>query len=119
MKDFIPINQLALYFFITFFLMSCSSDKNSMEIIWSDELDYFTDSEAYYFVDVGTKSAYLGGVLEIYRLIDNAYIDRFTVTDFDLLSREDGYPICRIWGISGKSNEVNYLLARNCLSLTD
>ena len=75
MKDFIPINQLALYFFITFFLMSCSSDKNSMEIIWSDELDYFTDSEAYYFVDVGTKSAYLGGVLEIYRLIDNSYID--------------------------------------------
>ena len=119
MKYFISINKIALYLFIIFFLISCSFKKDSIEIVWSDELDYFTDTKAYYFVDVGTKSAYPGGVLEIYRLIDSSYVDRLTVTGFDLLTRGDGFPICRIWGISGKNNEVNYLLARNCLSRTE
>ncbi|MDA9636495.1 hypothetical protein N9T42_02170 [SAR86 cluster bacterium] len=118
MKYFISINKIALSLFIILFSISCSLGKDSIEVVWSDELDYFTDTEAFYFVDVGTKSAYLGGVLEIYRLIDSSYVDRLTVTDFDLLRRGDGYPICRIWGISGKNNEVNYLLARNCLSQT-
>ena len=97
-----------------FVLSSCSSKETSTRIEWQDELDYFDGEQAYYFVDVGTKTAYLGGVLEIYNMLDNSYIDRITVSSFDLILRSDGYPLCRIWGDSGKLNKPTYLLARNC-----
>ena len=95
-------------------LSSCANEKTISKIEWQDELDYFDGEQAYYFVDVGTKTAYLGGVLEIYNMLDNSYIDRITVSSFDLILRSDGYPLCRIWGDSGKLNKLTYLLARNC-----
>ena len=95
-------------------LLSCTNKKMINNIEWQDELDYFDGEQAYYFVDVGTKMAYLGGVLEIYSILDNTYIDRITVASFDLILRSDGYPLCRIWGESGKLNKSTYLLARNC-----
>lgn len=96
------------------FIFSCEAKDSNKKIIWTDELDYFDGQNAYYFVDVGRKSAYIGGVLEIYNLVDNSYIDRITVNEFDLIKRTDGYPLCRIWGVSGKLNKTTYLLARNC-----
>ena len=104
------------FVFILVALTSCSNEVSKNKIEWQDELDYFNGENAYYFVDVGGKSAYVGGVLEIYNLRDNSYIDRITVNGFDLISRTDGYPICRIWGLSGKLNKATYLLARNCIS---
>ena len=95
-------------------LSSCTNKKMINNIEWLDELDYFDGEQAHYFVDVGTKMAYLGGVLEIYSILDNSYIDRITVASFDLILRSDGYPLCRIWGESGKLNKSTYLLARNC-----
>ena len=97
-------------------LSSCANEKTISKIEWQDELDYFDGEQAYYFVDVGTKMAYLGGVLEIYNILDNTYIDRITVASFDLILRSDGYPLCRIWGESGKLNKSTYLLARNCFN---
>ena len=104
------------FVFILVVLTSCSNEVSKNKIEWQDELDYFNGENAYYFVDVGGKSAYVGVVLEIYNLQDNSYIDRITVNGFDLISRTDGYPICRIWGLSGKLNKATYLLARNCIS---
>ena len=95
-------------------LSSCANEKIINKIEWQDELDYFDGEQAYYFVDVGTKKAYLGGVLEIYNILDKSYIDRITVASFDLILRSDGYSLCRIWGESGKLNKPTYLLARNC-----
>ena len=102
--------------FVIFILVlsSCANEKVINKIEWQDELDYFDGEQAYYFVDVGTKTAYLGGVLEIYNILDNSYIDRISVASFDLILRSDGYPLCRIWGESGKLNKLTHLLARNC-----
>ena len=96
-----------------FLLFSCSSKESVEKISWIDELDYFTSQEVFYFVDVGSNSAYIGGILDIYKMIDNSYVDRITVSKFEIQERSDGYPICRIWGISGGSGKINYLLARN------
>ncbi len=104
------------FVFLFFILSSCAGENNKNKIEWLDELDYFDGESAYYFVDVGGKSAYVGGVLEIYKLQDNSYIDRITVDSFDLISRTDGYSLCRIWGLSGKLNKSTYLIARNCIS---
>ena len=104
------------FVFLFFILSSCTSENNKNKVEWLDELDYFDGESSYYFVDVGGKSAYVGGVLEIYKLQDNSYIDRITVDSFDLISRTDGYPLCRIWGLSGKLNKSTYLIARNCIS---
>tara|TARA_Y200000002_G_scaffold21829_1_gene16622 strand:+ start:1833 stop:2174 length:342 start_codon:yes stop_codon:yes gene_type:complete len=97
-------------------LSSCTNEKMVNKIEWQDELDYFDGESAHYFVDVGTNKAYLGGVLEIYNILDNTYVDRITVVSFDLIFRSDGYPLCRIWGESGKFNKPAYLLARNCFN---
>jgi hypothetical protein len=104
------------FVFVILTLTSCVNENNINKIEWLDELDYFDGERAYYFVDVGGRSAYVGGVLEIYNMLDNSYIDRITVESFDLISRTDGYPLCRIWGSSGKLNKSTYLLARNCIN---
>ena len=109
-------NLSFLFLLILMNLTSCVNEDYKNKIKWQDELDYFNGENAFYFVDVGRKSAYIGGVLEIYSLQDNSYIDRITVNGFDLISRPDGYPLCRIWGSSGKINKTTYLLARNCSS---
>ena len=109
-------NLSFLFLLILMNLTSCVNEDYKNKIKWQDELDYFNGENAFYFVDVGGKSAYIGGVLEIYSLQDNTYIDRITVNGFDLISRNDGYPLCRIWGLSGKLNKTTYLLARNCSS---
>ncbi len=109
-------NLSFIFLLILMILTSCANENYKNKIKWKDELDYFNGENAFYFVDVGGKSAYIGGVLEIYSLQDNSYIDRITVNGFDLISRTDGYPLCRIWGLSGKLNKATYLLARNCSS---
>ena len=109
-------NTILSFVILSLVFTSCSKDDENNKIFWLDELDYYDGEKAYYFVDVGGKTAYLGGVLEIYDLLDNSYIDRITVESFDLMTRSDGYPLCRIWGLSGKLNKSTYLLARNCLN---
>jgi hypothetical protein len=85
-------------------------------------LDYFSEKqenyEVTYFVDVGTKEAYVGGVLEIYKLPKMYYLDRIKVTEIEFFKRIDGLQMCRIWGKSSKTETSNHLLARECQDLT-
>ena len=51
---------------------ACSNDYQIKKTSWDSSLDYFSENlenyEVTYFVDVGTKEAYIGGILEIYKL---------------------------------------------------
>ena len=102
---------------------ACSNDYQIKKTSWDSSLDYFSENlenyEVTYFVDVGTKEAYLGGILEIYKLPKMDYLDRIKVTEIEFFNRVDGLQMCRIWGESSKSGTLNHLLARNCKDLTD
>ena len=102
---------------------ACSKDYQITNTSWDSSLDYFSKTlenyEVTYFVDVGTKEAYLGGILEIYKLPNMDYLDRIKVTEIEFFNRVDGLQMCRIWGESSKSGTLNHLLARNCKDLTD
>ena len=101
-------------------MFRCNQIKKSS---WDSSLDYFSENqenyEVTYFVDVGTTEAYLGGILEIYKLPKMNYLDRIKVTNIEFFKRVDGLQMCRIWGESSKSGTLNHLLARNCKNLTD
>ena len=102
---------------------ACSKDYQITNTSWDSSLDYFSKTlenyEVTYFVDVGTKEAYTGGILEIYKLPNMDYLDRIKVTEIEFFKRVDGLQMCRIWGESSKSGTLNHLLARNCKDLTD
>ena len=102
---------------------ACSNDYQIKKTSWDSSLDYFSENlenyEVTYFVDVGTKEVYLGGILEIYKLPKMDYLDRIKVTEIEFFNRVDGLQMCRIWGESSKSGTLNHLLARNCKDLTD
>ena len=102
---------------------ACSNDYQIKKTSWDSSLDYFSENlenyEVTYFVDVGTKEAYVGGILEIYKLPKMDYLDRIKVTEIEFFNRVDGLQMCRIWGKSPKSGTLNHLLARNCKDLTD
>ena len=102
---------------------ACSNDYQIKKTSWDSSLDYFSEKlenyEVTYFVDVGTKEAYIGGILEIYKLANMDYLDRIKVTEIEFFNRVDGLQMCRIWGESSKSGTLNHLLARNCKDLTD
>ena len=105
------------------YFVACSNDYQIKKISWDSSLDYFSENlenyEVTYFVDVGTKEAYVGGILEIYKLPNKNYLDRIKVTEIEFFNRVDGLQMCRIWGESSKSGTLNHLLARNCKDLTD
>ncbi len=84
---------------------ACSNDYQIKKTSWDSS--------------VGTKEAYLGGILEIYKLPKMDYLDRIKVTEIEFFNRVDGLQMCRIWGESSKSGTLNHLLARNCKDLTD
>tara|TARA_X000000368_G_scaffold233782_1_gene184687 strand:+ start:10034 stop:10441 length:408 start_codon:yes stop_codon:yes gene_type:complete len=105
------------------YFVACSNDYQIKNASWDSSLDYFSENlknyEVTYFVDVGTKEAYVGGILEIYKLPNKNYLDRIKVTEIEFFTRVDGLKMCRIWGESSKSGTRNHLLARNCKDLTD
>ena len=108
---------------ILFYFLSCSSEKVPQEVSWSESLDYFlktgNEIEAFYFVDIGAQQTYVGGLVEIYQLPEMENIDRLRIESIEFFSRNDGLPMCRIWGTSAKHNSLNHLLARNCVDITD
>ena len=112
-----------IFFIILCYFSACSKDNEIKKTSWNSSLDYFLEQqgtyEVTYFVDVGTKEAYLGGILEIYKLPKMDYLDRIKVTEIEFFNRVDGLQMCRIWGESSKSGTLNHLLARNCKDLTD
>jgi hypothetical protein len=113
----IILSIILCYFF------ACSNDYQIKKTSWDSSLDYFSENqenyEVTYFVSVGTTEAYLGGILEIYKLPKMNYLDRIKVTNIEFFKRVDGLQMCRIWGESSKSGTLNHLLARNCKNLTD
>ena len=113
----IILSIILCYFF------ACSNDYQIKKTSWDSSLDYFSENqenyEVTYFVDVRTTEAYLGGILEIYKLPKMNYLDRIKVTNIEFFKRVDGLQMCRIWGESSKSGTLNHLLARNCKNLTD
>ena len=101
---------------------ACSNDYQIKKTSWDSSLDYFSENlenyEVTYFVDVGAKEAYVGGVLEIYKLPKMDYLDRIKVTAIEFFERTDGLQMCRIWGESSKTETMSHLLARECQDLT-
>ena len=114
---------LKLFFFIILcYFSACSKDNEIKKTSWNSSLDYFSEQqgtyEVTYFVDVGAKEAYVGGVLEIYKLPKMDYLDRIKVTAIEFFERIDGLQMCRIWGESSKTETMSHLLARECQDLT-
>ena len=66
-------------------------------------MDYFSEQqgtyEVTYFVDVGAKEAYVGGVLEIYKLPKMDYLDRIKVTAIEFFERIDGFKPINFLGL--------------------
>ena len=111
-----------IFFIILCYFSACSKDNEIKKTSWNSSLDYFSEQqgtyEATYFVDVGAKEAYVGGVLEIYKLPKMDYLDRIKVTAIEFFERIDGLQMCRIWGESSKTETMSHLLARECQDLT-
>ncbi len=111
-----------ILFLILCYFTACSKEFEIKKTSWKSSLDYFSEQqgnyEVTYFVDVGTKEAYVGGVLEIYKLPKMDYLDRIKVTEIEFFKRIDGLQMCRIWGESSKTGTSNHLLARECQVLT-
>ena len=111
-----------IFFIILCYFSACSKDNEIKKTSWNSSLDYFSEHqgtyEVTYFVDVGTKEAYGGGVLEIYKLPKMDYLDRIKVTAIEFFERIDGLQMCRIWGESSKTETMSHLLARECQDLT-
>ena len=114
--------ELLVCFILSYFL-ACSSEYEIKKASWDSSLDYFSQTEeeftVIYFVDVGKAEAYVGGILEIYKLPNMDYLDRINVDQIEFFFRVDGLQMCRIWGTSSKTGTYNHLLARNCKDLTD
>ena len=123
LKHKVIIFRLFCLSFILSYFSGCSQEYQVEKASWDSSLDYFSEiQEGYdvtYFVEVGTQEAYLGGILEIYKLPKMNYLDRIKVTEIEFFNRVDGLQMCRIWGVSSKSGTSNHLLARNCKDLTD
>ena len=113
---------ILIFFIILCYFSACSKDNEIKKTSWNSSLDYFSEQqgtyEVTYFVDVGTKEAYVGGVLEIYKLPKMVYLDRIKVTAIEFFERTDGLQMCRIWGESSKTETMSHLLARECQDLT-
>tara|TARA_B100001287_G_scaffold13975_1_gene10509 strand:+ start:722 stop:1129 length:408 start_codon:yes stop_codon:yes gene_type:complete len=111
-----------IFFIILCYFSACSKDNEIKKTSWNSSLDYFLEQqgtyEVTYFVDVGAKEAYVGGVLEIYKLPKMDYLDRLKVTAIEFFERIDGLQMCRIWGESSKTETMSHLLARECQDLT-
>lgn len=111
-----------IFFIILCYFSACSKDNEIKKTSWNSSLDYFLEQqgtyEVTYFVDVGAKEAYVGGVLEIYKLPKMDYLDRIKVTAIEFFERIDGLQMCRIWGESSKTETMSHLLARECQDLT-
>ena len=111
-----------IFFIILCYFSACSKDNEIKKTSWNSSLDYFSEQqgtyEVTYFVDVGAKEAYVGGVLEIYKLPKMDYLDRIKVTAIEFFERIDGLQMCRIWGESSKTETMSHLLARECQDLT-
>ena len=111
-----------IFFIILCYFPACSKDYEIKKTSWNSSLDYFLEQqgtyEVTYFVDVGAKEAYVGGVLEIYKLPKMDYLDRLKVTAIEFFERIDGLQMCRIWGESSKTETMSHLLARECQDLT-
>tara|TARA_Y100000768_G_C23884727_1_gene637037 strand:+ start:382 stop:789 length:408 start_codon:yes stop_codon:yes gene_type:complete len=111
-----------IFFIILCYFPACSKDYEIKKTSWNSSLDYFLEQqgtyEVTYFVDVGAKEAYVGGVLEIYKLPKMDYLDRLKVTAIEFFERTDGLQMCRIWGESSKTETMSHLLARECQDLT-
>lgn len=109
--------------FILIQILACSSDNEIKKVSWDSSLDYFAlEKNGYavtYFVDIGKSEAYVGGIIEIYKLPNMNVVDRIKVERIEFFNRVDGMQMCRIWGKSAKSDLQNHLLARNCKDLTD
>ena len=115
-------SKKAFPFVILCQFFACSNDYQIKKTSWDSSLDYFSENlenyEVTYFVDVGAKEAYVGGVLEIYKLPKMDYLDRIKVTAIEFFERIDGLQMCRIWGESSKTETMSHLLARECQDLT-
>ena len=111
-----------IFFIILCYFSACSKDNEIKKTSWNSSFDYFSEQqgtyEVTYFVDVGAKEAYVGGVLEIYKLPKMDYLDRIKVTAIEFFERIDGLQMCRIWGESSKTETMSHLLARECQDLT-
>ena len=111
-----------IFLIILCYFPACSKDYEIKKTSWNSSLDYFSEQqgsyEVTYFVDVGAKEAYVGGVLEIYKLPKMDYLDRIKVTAIEFFKRIDGLQMCRIWGESSKTETMSHLLARECKDLT-
>lgn len=111
-----------IFFIILCYFSACSKDNEIKKTSWNSSLDYFLEQqgtyEVTYFVDVGAKEAYVGGVLEIYKLPKMDYLDRIKVIAIEFFERIDGLQMCRIWGESSKTETMSHLLARECQDLT-
>ena len=84
-----------IFLIILCYFSACSKDNEIKKTSWNSSLDYFSEQqgtyEVTYFVDVGAKEAYVGGVLEIYKLPKMEYLDRIKVTAIEFFERIDGF----------------------------
>ena len=85
--------ELLVCFILSYFL-ACSSEYEIKKASWDSSLDYFSQTEeeftVTYFVDVGKAEAYVGGILEIYKLPNMDYLDRINVDQIEFFFRVDG-----------------------------
>ena len=108
-----------LIFFLSVFLISCSSSEESKGVTWTGPADFMHVSkekmEMSYSVDVNGQKMYLGGFYEILKKGTKKVIFNINATDLEFVTREDGVFFCRVWGTVDDSTIESYLLAQDCL----
>jgi hypothetical protein len=110
-----------LIFFLSVFLISCSSSEESKGVTWTGPADFMhvtkEKMEMSYSVDVTGQKMYLGGFYEILKKGTKKVIFTIKATDLEFGTREDGVFFCRVWGPVDDSTIESYLLAQECLPI--
>ena len=108
-----------LIFFLSVFLISCSSSEESKGVTWTGPADFMhvtkEKMEMSYSVDVTGQKMFLGGFYEVLKKGTETVIFNIKVTDLEFGTREDGNSFCRVWGMVDDSTIESYLLAQDCL----
>ena len=108
-----------LIFFLSVFLISCSSSEENKGVTWIGPADFMhvtkEKMEMSYSVDVIGQKMFLGGFYEVLKKGTEKVIFNIKVTDIEFDTREDGVSFCRVWGMVDESTIESYVLAQECL----
>ena len=110
-----------LIFFLSVFLISCSSSEENQGVTWTGPADFMhvtkEKMEMSYSVDVINQKMFLDGFYEVLKKGTDKVIFKIKVTDIEFDTLEDGVSFCRVWGVVDDSTIESYVLAQDCLSI--